>query len=175
MELHHVALRALFAYVVLLALLRLSGKRTVAESTPFAFVLALIIGDMVDDLLLAEVGAAQFTVAVSTLAAAQMIVAWAAARSPRLDRLVSGRAVRVHGGRRARPRRDARGAHEREDRRLRAAPPRHRARPLARRRARPGGVERRRLRDRDPARAPGPRGDVPGTVDQAAGGGVSTG
>jgi len=75
---------------VLLALLRSSEKRTVAESTPFAFVLALVIGDMVDDVLWAEVGAAQFTVAVSVLTVAQILVAWAASRHPWLDRLVSG-------------------------------------------------------------------------------------
>jgi len=94
-ELHHVALRALFAYVVLLVLLRASGKRMVAESTPFAFVLALVIGDMVDDVLWAEVDLARFTVAVSTLAAAQMAVAWAASRSEWLDRIVSGAASTV--------------------------------------------------------------------------------
>jgi uncharacterized membrane protein YcaP (DUF421 family) len=94
-----VGLRALFAYAVLLVLLRCSGKRTVAESTPFTFVLALVIGDMVDDVLLAEVGPAQFAVAVSTLAVAQILVAWAASRQPWLDRLVSGvpRAVVVDG------------------------------------------------------------------------------
>ena len=91
MELHRIALRALFAYLVLLALLRSSGKRTVAEGTPFAFVLALVIGDMVDDVLWAEVGAAEFAVAVSTLTLAQIAVAWAASRWGWVDRLVEGR------------------------------------------------------------------------------------
>ena len=90
MELHRIAVRALFAYLVLLALLRSSGKRTVAEGTPFAFVLALILGDMVDDLLWAEVGAAQFAVAVATLTTAQIVTAWAASRWEWLDRLVEG-------------------------------------------------------------------------------------
>ena len=90
MELHRIALRALFAYLVLLALLRSSEKRTVAEGTPFAFVLALVIGDMVDDVLWAEVGAAQFTVGVSVLAVTQIVVAWGASRFPWLDRLVRG-------------------------------------------------------------------------------------
>jgi uncharacterized membrane protein YcaP (DUF421 family) len=90
MELHRIALRALFAYVVLLALVRASGKRTVAQGTPFAFVLALVIGDMVDDLLWAEVGAATFTAAVGTLALTHTVVAWGAARYPWADRLVTG-------------------------------------------------------------------------------------
>jgi uncharacterized membrane protein YcaP (DUF421 family) len=91
MELHRIAVRAFFAYVVLLALLRASGKRTVAEGTPFAFVLALVIGDMVDDVMWAEIGAAEFAVAVSTLTIAQIAVAWGAARWSWLDRLVEGR------------------------------------------------------------------------------------
>ena len=90
MELHHVAVRALFAYVVLLALLRASGKRTVAEGSPFDFVLALVIGDMVDDLLWAEVGAAHFTAAVGALALAHTTVSWASSRWDRVDRLVEG-------------------------------------------------------------------------------------
>jgi uncharacterized membrane protein YcaP (DUF421 family) len=90
-ELYRIAIRALFAYLVLLALLRASGKRTVAEGSPFDFVLALVLGDMVDDVLWAEVGAAEFAVAVSTLTVAQIAVAWAAARWSRVDRLVEGR------------------------------------------------------------------------------------
>jgi len=89
-ELHRIAVRAVFAYLVLLALLRASGKRTVAEGTPFAFVLALVIGDMVDDVLWAQVSAAQFTVGVSALAAAQLAVAWASSRYPWVERLVAG-------------------------------------------------------------------------------------
>ena len=90
MELHHVALRALFAYVVLLALLRASGKRTVAEGSPFDFVLALVIGDMVDDLLWAEVAAAHFTAAVGVLTATHLVVSWASSRYAWAERLVEG-------------------------------------------------------------------------------------
>ncbi|HJQ71129.1 MAG TPA: YetF domain-containing protein [Blastocatellia bacterium] len=67
MELHKIALRALFAYIFLLVLLRVSGKRTVAQGTSFDFVLALILGDMIDDALWAEVPFSQFVVATSAL------------------------------------------------------------------------------------------------------------
>ncbi|HEX5732912.1 MAG TPA: YetF domain-containing protein [Blastocatellia bacterium] len=67
MELHKIILRGLLAYIFLLILLRLSGKRTVAEGTSFDFVLALILGDMIDDALWAEVPFSQFIVATSTL------------------------------------------------------------------------------------------------------------
>jgi uncharacterized membrane protein YcaP (DUF421 family) len=90
LDLHHVAIRALFAYLVLLALLRASGKRTVAEGSPFDFVLALVIGDMIDDLLWAEIGAAHFSAAVGTLAVAHTVVSWASSRWDWVDRLVEG-------------------------------------------------------------------------------------
>ena len=90
MELHRIVIRALFAYVVLLCLIRLSGKRTVSEGTPFSFVLALILGDIVDDALWAEVAISKFVTAAGTLSVAHLLVSWGATRSERLDSLVSG-------------------------------------------------------------------------------------
>jgi len=62
-----ILVRVVFGYVVLLVLVRLSGKRAVKQSNPFDFTLALILGDMVDDLVWAEVPAAAFVVAASVL------------------------------------------------------------------------------------------------------------
>ena len=62
-----IAIRAAFAFLVLLALVRCSGKRTVKQGSPFDFTVALILGDMVDDLVFAEVAASQFAVACGTL------------------------------------------------------------------------------------------------------------
>ena len=67
MDLLPIAMRALFAYVVLLAFVRAAGKRTVRHATPFDFTLALIVGDSVDDLLWGEVDASIFVVAVGVL------------------------------------------------------------------------------------------------------------
>ena len=85
-----IAVRALFAFVLLHALLRFSGKRFVAEATGFDFVLALVLGDIVDDLLWAEVGAAQFTVAAGTLVLARLAAAAAAFHSERAAGLLGG-------------------------------------------------------------------------------------
>lgn len=62
-----IAIRALTAFVFLLLLLRLSGKRTVHEGTTFDFVLALVIGDLVDDAIWREVPMVQFVVAAVTI------------------------------------------------------------------------------------------------------------
>lgn len=95
MDLFRIAIRALFAFVVLHALLRASGKRTLAQGTAFDFVLALVLGDMVDDLLWAEVPAARFTVAVGTLALAHVLVSAAALRSEAVLRWINGEPVRL--------------------------------------------------------------------------------
>lgn len=59
--------RVLFAYFFALALMRTSGKRAVMQGDSPSFVLAVILGDMFDDLFWAEVSAAQFVVASGTL------------------------------------------------------------------------------------------------------------
>ena len=62
-----IGVRAVIAYLLLLALARQSGLRTVKYASPFDFTVALIAGDMVDDLIWAEVAAAQFMVAAGVL------------------------------------------------------------------------------------------------------------
>jgi uncharacterized membrane protein YcaP (DUF421 family) len=62
-----IVVRVLFAYVLLLLLVRLSGKRSVKHGSPVDFTVALILGDMVDDVLWAEVSAAAFVVATGAL------------------------------------------------------------------------------------------------------------
>jgi uncharacterized membrane protein YcaP (DUF421 family) len=62
-----IAVRCLVAYLFLLAVLRLAGKQSVRHGSTFDFVLALILGDLIDDVLWAEVPVAQFVVATTTL------------------------------------------------------------------------------------------------------------
>jgi uncharacterized membrane protein YcaP (DUF421 family) len=90
MELYKIAVRAVFSFAFLLLIVRISGKRTVAEGTMFDFVLALILGDMIDDALWAEVPASQFVVATASLVAAQVVTARAVFAWKRADWLVEG-------------------------------------------------------------------------------------
>jgi uncharacterized membrane protein YcaP (DUF421 family) len=80
-----VALHAVFAYLFLLVGTRLSGKRTLAQATVVEFVLALVIGDMVDDVLWAEVPVATFAVATATLFALDVLGDRLTARFPALS------------------------------------------------------------------------------------------
>jgi uncharacterized membrane protein YcaP (DUF421 family) len=67
-----ILVRAVFAYVLLLVLVRLSGKRSVKHGSLFDFTVALILGDLVDDLLWAEITAATFIVATGVLTTVHM-------------------------------------------------------------------------------------------------------
>ena len=69
-----IAIRAAFVFVTLLALVRCTGKRTVRQGSPFDFAIALILGDMADDALFAEVALSQFVVAVGTLFAVHLVM-----------------------------------------------------------------------------------------------------
>lgn len=69
-----VAIRCAASFIFLLAVVRLSGKRCVSEATAFDFVLSLIVGDLVDDAILAEVPVSHFIVASGTLVMIEIIV-----------------------------------------------------------------------------------------------------
>ena len=95
MELHKIAVRALFAYVVLLALLRMSGKRVVSQAGAHDFVIALVVGDLIDDLLWAEIGAAEFAAATGGIVLTGILVALAGYASPVMARILEGRPALV--------------------------------------------------------------------------------
>ncbi len=80
--------RATVTYVFLLVLLRIAGKRTVSEGTPFDLVVALVLGDFPDDMIWGEVPVAQGLVAMGTVMAIHLCVVYAASRSIRFDQLL---------------------------------------------------------------------------------------
>ena len=85
-----IAVRAVVAYLFLLALLRVSGKRLVSEATGMQFVLAIMMGDLVDDAILATVPFGQLIVAAGTLGTLQILIALAAMLDLRLWNLLEG-------------------------------------------------------------------------------------
>jgi uncharacterized membrane protein YcaP (DUF421 family) len=98
-DLGALALRASITYVVLLLLLRLVGKRTVKEATPFDFVVAIVVGDFPDDVIWGEIPMVQGLIAVMTILALHSLVLHVTYRSEWLDRLIgAGPAVIVKDG-----------------------------------------------------------------------------
>jgi uncharacterized membrane protein YcaP (DUF421 family) len=94
-ELLGIALRAsiLFAYV--LAVLRLSGKRSLHHLSPLDFVLATAVGDLVDDIVWAEVPLVQGLVGLTTMVLVPMLVSHVASKHEAVARLVDGTPTRV--------------------------------------------------------------------------------
>jgi len=90
MDLWRVAVRALVAYIYLLAMTRVSGKRIVLQATPFDFVVALILGDLIDDMLWAEVSTAKFAAGAGSIVLCDAIAKVAAFRWRGVHRLLCG-------------------------------------------------------------------------------------
>src|SRR5688500_16506665 len=81
--------------VYLLMVVRLAGKRTIGEGTSLDFIVALIIGDMPDDIIWGEVPLAQGLVAIGSVVCLHLFVVYVAHRSIRLDRAISSAAALV--------------------------------------------------------------------------------
>lgn len=95
MDVGRIAVRALIAYAYLLVKTRASGKRAVSQATPVDLLVSLILGDLIDDFLWAEVSAAKFAVAVATIVLAELVVKLSVYRWPRLLPIVQGSPVAV--------------------------------------------------------------------------------
>ncbi len=77
------------AYLGLVVLLRVSGKRTLAKLNAFDFVVTVALGSTLATVLLSNsVALAEGLVALVLLVVLQYAVAWASVRSPRFERLV---------------------------------------------------------------------------------------
>lgn len=89
-------LRAFSVYVVVLLMVRISGKRTVGQFTPFDLILVVLLGESVGHSMVGEdaslVGG---LILAATLLSLNWLVGFMTARSPRFDRAVEGRPVLI--------------------------------------------------------------------------------
>lgn len=88
------AIRAAAVYVVVLVLVRIVGKRTVGQYTPFDLIVVVLLGTAVQNSLISDdtslVGG---LIIAATLLGLNWCVGFFSARSPRFDRVVEGRPV----------------------------------------------------------------------------------
>ncbi len=87
-------LRACVVYFLLLAMIRMTGKRTMGQFTPFDMLLVVLLGNAVQNALLGQdtsVGGGLLLAA--TLIALNWIVGLLSARSPKVERWVEGSPV----------------------------------------------------------------------------------
>lgn len=89
-------LRGAAVYVAMLVLVRLSGKRTVGEFTPFDLVLVVLLGESVGGALIGEdMSLPGGLIVAAVLIGLNWLVGFLSARLPLLDRIVEGQPVLV--------------------------------------------------------------------------------
>ena len=95
-----IVLRATFMFAVIFVLLRLLGKREMAEMTPFEVVLLVVIGDLIQQgVTQSDYSVTGATLAVATFGFWSLILNWVGYTWPRAERLLDGEPqVVVRGG-----------------------------------------------------------------------------
>jgi len=89
-ELGMTALRGLMVYVVMLVVIRVLGKRTVGNFTAFDLLVALMLGEVVDEIIYGDVSIAQGLVSIAVVAGAKYATAWLTYLSHPLSRILEG-------------------------------------------------------------------------------------
>src|SRR5688572_26073397 len=90
-ELLMTGVRGLAVYVLVLAVIRLLGKRTIGNFTAFDLLVALMLGEVVDEMIYGDVNFAQGVVAIVVIAGAKYATAWLCYASPRMNRILEGK------------------------------------------------------------------------------------
>ena len=84
-------IRGISIYFILLIATRLTGRRTMAQMTPFDMVLLLIIAETTQQALLGDdFSITNATVLITTLFATDVVLAWLKGRSKRVESLLDG-------------------------------------------------------------------------------------
>lgn len=93
MELHELAMTALRTagvYVLMLVVIRLMGKRTVGMFTAFDLLVALMLGEVVDEIIYGDVTFSQGAVAIGVIALAKYLTSWLSYWDHGFDRILEG-------------------------------------------------------------------------------------
>lgn len=89
-ELMLTAARAVAVYALMLVVIRLLGKRTVGNFAAFDLLVALMLGEVVDEIIYGDVSFLQGTIAIVTVAWAQSANAWLSWRGQGARKLLEG-------------------------------------------------------------------------------------
>ncbi len=93
------AVRAAGVYVLMLIVIRLTGKRTVGNFTAFDLLVALMLGEVVDEMIYGDVSFIQGTVSIVVVAGMKSITAWLSYSNQKMEKVLEGEPVLVikHG------------------------------------------------------------------------------
>src|SRR5688500_16122283 len=90
-ELLMTAVRAVAVYVLMLVVIRALGKRTVGNFSAFDLIVALMLGEVVDEIIYGDVRFSQGTVAIVAIAGLAYVDSWLAFASRRMEGLLEGK------------------------------------------------------------------------------------
>jgi uncharacterized membrane protein YcaP (DUF421 family) len=90
-ELLLTAARGFGVYVFMLIVLRLLGKREVGNFSAFDLLVALMLGEVVDEIIYGDVDLAQGAVAVLVIALAEYVTSWLSHKNHGMEALLEGR------------------------------------------------------------------------------------
>jgi uncharacterized membrane protein YcaP (DUF421 family) len=87
-------LRGAVVYIVMLIMVRISGKRTVGQFTPFDLLVVMLLSEAVSNSMTGEENSVQGGLIVAaTLIVLNMVIAFGASRSVRIESIVEGQEV----------------------------------------------------------------------------------
>ena len=89
-ELGMTAARGLLVYVAMLVVIRILGKRTIGNFTAFDLLVALMLGEVVDEIIYGDVSLAQGFVAIFVVAGAKYATAWLTCLNHGINRIFEG-------------------------------------------------------------------------------------
>jgi uncharacterized membrane protein YcaP (DUF421 family) len=94
-ELGMTALRGVLVYALMLVVIRVMGKRTVGNFTAFDLLVALMLGEVVDEIIYGDVTMAQGVTAIVVVAAARYVTAWLTYMNHKLGHLFEGKPTEI--------------------------------------------------------------------------------
>jgi uncharacterized membrane protein YcaP (DUF421 family) len=81
------ALRASLVYFYLLLVVRILGKREVGNTTAFDFIVALMLGEVVDEAIFGDVSMVKGLLAITVIGAWHLINSWASYKSKLIEKI----------------------------------------------------------------------------------------
>lgn len=89
-ELGLTAVRGVLVYVVMLVVMRVLGKRTIGNFTAFDLLVALMLGELVDEIIYGDVSIAQGLTAILVVAGAKYATSWLTYLNHSINNLLEG-------------------------------------------------------------------------------------
>jgi uncharacterized membrane protein YcaP (DUF421 family) len=83
-------LKSVVLYIVMLVMVRVLGKRAIGNFTAFDLLVALMVSDMIGDIVFGGVSFAQGMAGILPIAAMEYAGSWLSVKKPSFDRVIEG-------------------------------------------------------------------------------------